>query len=85
MEFEKGNTWVFLEAKGRTFAEFAFLKKDFIYLFLERGEEREKYRERNTKVWETGYLSCNPGMHSNWELNQQPFFLWDYAQPTEPH
>ena len=25
--------------------------KDFIYLFLERGERREKKRERNISVW----------------------------------
>ena len=25
--------------------------KDFIYLFLERGEGREKLRERNISVW----------------------------------
>ena len=29
----------------------SFLKKDFIYLFLERGEGREKERERNINVW----------------------------------
>ena len=29
----------------------AFFKKDFIYLFLERGEGREKERERNINVW----------------------------------
>ena len=28
-----------------------FLKKDFIYLFLERGEGKEKERERNINVW----------------------------------
>ena len=28
-----------------------FKKKDFIYLFLDRGEEREKERERNISVW----------------------------------
>ena len=28
-----------------------FFKKDFIHLFLERGEGREKERERNTNVW----------------------------------
>ena len=28
-----------------------FSKKDFIYLFLERGEGREKERERNINVW----------------------------------
>ena len=26
---------------------YSFLKKDFIYLFLEKGEGREKERERN--------------------------------------
>ena len=28
-----------------------FLKKGFIYLFLERGEGREIERERNISVW----------------------------------
>ena len=28
-----------------------FVFKDFIYLFLERGEGREKERERNINVW----------------------------------
>ena len=27
------------------------IKKDFIYLFLERGKGREKERERNINVW----------------------------------
>ena len=30
---------------------FPFFKKDFTYLFLERGEGREKERERNINVW----------------------------------
>ena len=30
---------------------FKFLKKNFIYVFLERGEEREKERARNFDVW----------------------------------
>ena len=30
---------------------FSFLFKDFIYLFLERGEGKEKERERNINVW----------------------------------
>ena len=30
---------------------FFFFKKHFIYLFLERGEEREKEQERNINVW----------------------------------
>ena len=28
-----------------------FFKKDFIYLLLERGEMKEKERERNINVW----------------------------------
>ena len=41
---------------------------DFIYLFLERGERREKEKERNISVWlplkmpPTGDLACNTGM-----------------------
>ena len=30
---------------------FYLFLKDFIYLFLERGEGREKERERNIDVW----------------------------------
>ena len=46
-----------------------FLKKDFIY--SERGEGREKERERNTDVREKHQLvaSCT---HHDWGLNQQP-------------
>ena len=41
-------------------------KKDlFIYLFLERGEGREKERERNISVWLP--LTC-----PYWELGLQP-------------
>ena len=59
-----------------------FLKKflkDFIYLFLERGERRAKEKERNINVWlpleefPTGDLACNPGMCPDWESNQRPF------------
>ena len=34
-------------------------KKDFIYLFLERGEGREEERERNSNVWDTHQLVAN--------------------------
>ena len=54
------------------------LKKDFMYLFLERGEGREKEGERNINVVAfhvapTGDPACNPGMCPDWESNQQPF------------
>ena len=49
--------------------------KDFIYLFLGRGEGREKEGERNINVWlplvcpAPGNLAHNPGMCPDWELN----------------
>ena len=36
---------------GRGFLFYVFIFKDFIYSFLERGEGREKERERNINVW----------------------------------
>ena len=53
----------------------SFFKKDFIYLFLERGEGREKEQERNINVWvplmcpQPGHLAHNPGKCPDWELN----------------
>ena len=49
--------------------------KDFIYLFLERGEWKEKKREGNINVWlplmhpTLGTWPHNPGMHPDWESN----------------
>ena len=67
--------------------------KDFIYLFLERGERREKERERKSDVRNTDRLplTCaptgdrtwNPGICPNWESNPRP--LRDDTLPTEPH
>ena len=65
-------------------AMISFLKilfKDFIDLFLERGEGRENERERNIHVREihrlvashtppTGDLAHNPGRCPDWGLNQ---------------
>ena len=64
---------------------FLFLK-EFIYLFLERGEGTE----RNISVVAscappTVGLSCNPGMCPEWELNQQPLGSQVGTQSTEPH
>ena len=58
--------------------------KDFIYLFSERWEGREKDRKRNINVWEihqlvtshtplTGDLAHNPGLCPDQELNWWPF------------
>ena len=71
-------------------------KKDFIYLFLQRGEGREKEREKNIDVWRihpsvasrtstTGDLAHNPGMYPDWESNWRPFGSQASTQSTEPH
>ena len=51
-----------------------FFFKDFIYLFLERGDEREKERERNIDVRNIDQLLLSDAsrMHRDWELNPQP-------------
>ena len=65
--------------------------KDFTYLFLERGEGREKERERNINVWlplmwpPTGHLAHNPGMCPDSELNRRPFGLQVSTPFTESH
>ena len=66
---------------------FYFLK-DFIYLFLERGEGREKERRRNINVWLP--LACrdlarNPGICPDWELKRWPLVSQVGTQSTEPH
>ena len=82
---------LFLEGMGLGLCFFFFFKeiniflaklffKDFIYLLLERGDRREKERERNTNMREkhlsvaspmspTQDLACSPGMCRNWESN----------------
>ena len=46
------------------------------YLFLERGEGKEKEREKKHQCvvasheLPTGDLTCNPGMCPDWELNK---------------
>ena len=68
----------------------------FKKIFLERGEGREKERERNISMQEihllvashappNGDLACNPGMCPDWESNQRPFGLQDDMQPTDSH
>ena len=44
----------------------------FNYLFLEKGEGREKERERTINVW---LPAMCPGMCPNWESNQWPFWF----------
>ena len=49
---------------SNTFSD--FLKKYFIYLFSERGEGREKERERNISVW----LPLTPPLLGTWPATQ---------------
>ena len=63
--------------------------KKIFYLFLERGERREKERKKNISVWVpltcplTGDLACNPGMCPDWESNWWPFGPQACTQSTE--
>ena len=63
---------------------FSFFFKDFIYLFLDRGEGKERGRETSM----CGCLSCIPNWgpdYLDWESNQRPFASQAGAQSTEPH
>ena len=65
-------------------------KKDFLYLFLERGEGKKREGEKHQCVVAscmppTGDLTHNPGMCLDWESNQRPFGSQAGAQSTEPH
>ena len=67
-----------------------FLKILLIHLFLERGREGERKGEKHQCVVAShtppnGDLAFNPGIHPDWELNQQPFGLQVSTQSTEPH
>ena len=67
-----------------------------LFYFLERGERKEKERERNISVREkhesvashtppAGDMAHNPGMCPDWESNPQPSDLQASTQCTEPH
>ena len=64
---------------------FCFVLKIFIFSFLERGEGREKEREKNINQLPLADLARNPGMCPDWESNQHPFSSQAGAQSTEPH
>ena len=63
------------------------LKKDFIYLFLESGEGKEKEREASKYGCFScsPNLACNPRMFPDWESNLRPFSSQAGVQSTEPH
>ena len=61
--------------------------KDFIYLFIDRGEGKEKEREASKYGCFScsPNLACNPRMFPDWESNLRPFSLQASAQSIEPH
>ena len=66
-----------------------FCFNDSIYLFLERGEGREKEGEKHqcvaaSRAPTTGDLAHNPGMCPDWESNQRPFDSQAGTQSAEP-
>ena len=66
-----------------------FLKS--LFIFIDRGEGREKEKEKNIYVWLPllhpllGKLAWNSGMCPDWELNWWPFGSQACAQSTELH
>ena len=66
-----------------------FLRKDFIYSFLERGREGEREGEKHQCVVAshtppTGDLAHNPGMSPDWESSWRPFGSQAGTQSAEP-
>ena len=58
---------------------YTFFLKDFIYLFLERVEGREKVRERNNNVWlplMRSPLGTGPQPRPMSQLGIEPVTLW---------
>ena len=85
-------SWSGLERQGskNVFLFHSFFKKDFVYLFLEKGREGERKGEKHQCVVAshtppTGDLASNPGMCPDRESNQWPFDLQAVAQSTESH
>ena len=74
-----------------SFANFCLFLKDFIYLFLERGEGRDEERERNINVWLPltcpllGTWPATQACALDLEWNQRAFGLQDGTQSIEPH
>ena len=71
-------------------SDISFFKKEFIYLFLERGEGREKEkREKHqlaaSRMPSTGDLACNLGMCPDQESNQPPSGFQVGTQSTESY
>ena len=67
-----------------------FLKKDFIYLFRDRGRDGEREGEKHQCVVASHVspprdLALNPGTCPDWESNWQPFGSQAGAQSTDLH
>ena len=74
---------------SKKFSLIIFIKILF-YLFLERGEGREKEGEKHqcvvsSHVPSTGDPARNPGLCPDWESNWQPFGSQAGTQFTESH
>ena len=69
---------------------YKLLFEDFIYLFVERPEWREKEREKHqpevaSHMPQTRDLAHNTGKCPDWELNQRPPDSQAGTQSTKPH
>ena len=77
-----------IKMAAQKFTNLGFLR---FYLFFERGERREKERERNITVWLPlarpllGTWHTTQACVPDWESNWRPFSSQASAQSTEPH
>ena len=63
-----------------------FLKRFYLFTFIERGREGEKHQcGCASHMPATGDLACNPGVCPDWESNRQPFGLQARAESPELH
>ena len=79
--------WFLSLAYARTYCLDYYCLFFILFLFLDRGKGREKERERNINVWLPLMHPApgNPGICSNWELNQRPFGSQSGVLFIEPH
>ena len=60
-------------------------RNNFIYFICLEEREWEKEGEKHLPLMPWRDQTHNLGRYPDWELNLQPFGLWDIAQPTKPH
>ena len=88
-ELTHGNISIYYSWESKIVKLCCLFFKDFIYLFLDKGDGGRKGEKHQCVVAycmpHTGDLAHNPGLCPDWELNQGPFGFQACTQSTEPH